>query len=162
MARIYLTKTITVSALAANTRRTIYQLVCAAHHGNAIQRFALTFSGVVVTAKEVQIRMLRQTTAGTATNTTDAPIFKDRLLSQPATPMTIQTSGQSAFTVEPTASDVYIDKLIHPQSGYEAWYPFGQEQLVGRFSAIERIGWDVFIQTGEAALDVKFELDVEE
>lgn len=115
---------ITEEALAAATAETLIQLVAAANHRVKLLRWGVFFDGVSVTAEPVQIRLLRQTTAGTASSLT--PVKMDNSLSE-----TLQTTAQQDFTVEPTAGDVLESYEVHPQQGIVIMYPLGQEPIIG-------------------------------
>lgn len=111
-------------ALAAATAETIMQLVAPANHRVKLLRWGVFFDGTSVTAEPVQIRLLRQTTAGTASALT--PVKMDDSVAE-----TIQTSAQHDFTAEPTAGDVLESYNVHPQQGIAMIYPLGQEPIIG-------------------------------
>ena len=111
-------------ALAAATAETVIQLVAAANHRVKVLRWGVFFDGTSVTAEPVQVRLVRQTDAGTASALT--PVKLDDSLAE-----TLQTTAQQDFTAEPTAGDVVDVVEVHPQSGYEVIYPLGQEVIIG-------------------------------
>ena len=111
-------------ALAAATAETVIQLVAPSNHRVKVLRWGVFFDGTSVTAEPVQIRLLRQTTAGTATALT--LVKMDDSLAE-----TLQTSAQHDFTAEPTPGDVLESFNVHPQQGIEIMYPLGQEPIIG-------------------------------
>lgn len=115
-------------ALTAATAKTVIQIVSPSNHAVEIKRWGVFFDGTSATAEPVQVRLLKQTTAGTMSALT--PVR----LSGPA--VTVQTSAQHTATVEPTASDVLDIAEVHPQTGYEVNL-LGQEIVLG---SAERLG----------------------
>src|SRR3990172_7079678 len=111
-------------ALSAATAKTVIQLVAATNHRVKVLRWGVFFDGVSVSAEPVQVRLLRQTTAGTMSSLT--PVKLDDSLAE-----TLQTTSQHTATAEPTAGDVVDVVEVHPQSGYEIIYPLGQEVIIG-------------------------------
>ena len=118
------TAQITEEALAAATAETLIQLVAASNHRVKVLRWGVFFDGTSATAEPVQIRLLRQTTAGTASSLT--PVKLDDSIGE-----TLQTTAQQDFTAEPTAGDVLESYEIHPQQGIMVIYPLGQEPIIG-------------------------------
>ena len=110
-------------ALTAATAKTVIQLVAAANHRVAVLGWGVFFDGTSVTAEPVQVRLLRQTTAGTASALT--PVALDGSVGE-----TIQTTAQHTATAEPTAGNVVDVAEVHPQQGYEVIYPLGQEVIL--------------------------------
>jgi len=115
---------ITEEALAAATAETLIQLVAVANHRVKVLRWGVSFDGVSVTAEPVQIRLLRQTTAGTGAALT--PVKMDDSIAD-----TLLTTAQQDFTAEPTAGDVLESYEVHPQQGVVMMYPLGQEPIIG-------------------------------
>lgn len=110
-------------ALVAATPKTILQVVALANHRVKILGWGVSFDGVSPTAEPVQVRLLRQTTAGTMTAATPKK-------TDPGPTETLQTTALKAATAEPTAGDVMRAVEVHPQGGYEEQLPFGQEYIV--------------------------------
>lgn len=103
-------------ALAAATAKTVLQVVAPTNQRLLVTRVGLFFDGISTTAEPVQVRILRQTTAGTSSvNTPVKRNFGDN--------ETLQTTARDNFTVEPTNSDVYDVYEIHPQQGMDAFLP---------------------------------------
>lgn len=135
-------------ALTAATAKTVLQVVAAANHKIKILEWGVYFDGTSVTAEPVQIRLLRQTTAGTMTALTPVKRSSDS--------ETLQTTAQHTATAEPTAGDVLEVKEVHPQSGYEKIFPMGQEIKVPGGG---RIGIEC---TAPAAVNVRAQIVFEE
>jgi hypothetical protein len=115
--------TSTVVAAAVAAFKTVLQLVAPTGVIVAVQEIMISFDGTSNTASPVQVEVLRQTTAGTAT--ARAPLkTKD-------TTTAIGSTGQENFTVEPTASDILVSLEIHPQAGvvYPVPLPDGEIEL---------------------------------
>ena len=136
-------------ALAAATAKTVMQLVAASNHRVRLLRWGVFFDGTSVTAEPVQVRLLRQTTAGTMSALT--PVKKDDSIAE-----TLQTTAQHTATVEPTAGDVLDVKEIHPQQGYEYIAPLGQEYIIG---GADRLGIEC---TAPAVVNVRAVMEFEE
>lgn len=111
-------------ALAAATAETVLQLVAAANHRVKLLAWGVFFDGVSATAEPVQVVLVRQTGAGTSSANT--PVKWDASADE-----TLQTTARDAFTAEPASDDAVVwAGEIHPQGGYEAIFPLGQEALV--------------------------------
>lgn len=103
-------------ALTADVLKTVLQLSAPTHQRLRIKRWGVFFDGAATTDPAVQVRLLRQTDAGTASSFTP--------VKQVAGSETVQTSAQHTATVEPSASDVLDIAEVHPQAGYEVIIPF--------------------------------------
>lgn len=110
-------------ALSAATAKTVIQIVAPANHRLRVKRVGVFFDGTSVTAEPIQVRVLRQTTAGTMSALTPVPL--DKSLAE-----TLLTTAQHTATAEPTAGDVVDVFECHPQQGYEIIYPLGDEIIV--------------------------------
>lgn len=111
-------------ALSAATAKTIFQLVAAANHRVKILGWGVFFDGTSTTAEPVQVRLLRQTTAGTMSANTLTK--RDDSIAD-----TLLTTAQDNATAEPTAGNVLEVCEVHPQQGYQVFYPLGGEPIVG-------------------------------
>lgn len=98
-------------ALTAATAKTVLQVVAASNHKVKLLRWGVFFDGTSATAEPVQVRLLRQTSAGTMSALTPTKQTTDS--------ETLQTSAQHTATAEPSAGDVLDVCEVHPQSGYE-------------------------------------------
>lgn len=103
------------------TAETVLHLLAAANHRVKILGFSVTVAGT--SPIDLTVRVLRQSTAGTA-GTTSGLITK--LDSDVVA--TIQTAGSTNFSAEPTAGDVLQYKKLN--GGYEKYFPLGQEIIV--------------------------------
>lgn len=104
--------------------KTIIQCVAAANHGIHITEISISFEGVSNTGQPILVELLRQTTAGTMSALSPVKNPDD-------TDETLQVTGQHTATVEPTASDVLMTELIHPQTGYTWQAPFAKPKKIG-------------------------------
>ncbi len=136
-------------ALTAATAKTVLQAVAAANHRVRCLGWGVFFDGTSSSAEPVQVRLLRQTTAGTMSALT--PTKLDDSLAE-----TILTTAQHTATVEPTAGDVLDVIEVHPQQGYEIRYPMGQEPIIG---GGDRLGIEC---TAPANVNVRAKLLLEE
>jgi hypothetical protein len=105
-------------ALSAATAKTVIQIVAPTNQRLLIKRWGVFFDGVSATAEPVQVRLLRQTTAGTMTSLTPVMLGVGS--------ETVQTTAQHTATAEPTAGNILDIAEVHPQSGYEVVVPFDQ------------------------------------
>jgi hypothetical protein len=109
--------------LSAATAKTVLQIVAASNHRVALKGFSISFDGVSSSNEPVQIEVLRQTSAGTASAAS--------LNADEGTPAeTIQTTGRTNCTAEPTAGAVLRRYECHPQAGYERSYAQDEEILI--------------------------------
>lgn len=135
-------------ALTAATAKTVLQVVAASNHPVKILEWGVFFDGVSVTAEPVQIRLLRQSTAGTMSALT--PVERSNH------GVTLQTTAQHTATAEPTAGNVLASREVHPQSGYQEKFAIGQEIIIG---SAGRIGIEC---TAPAGVNVRAEIVFEE
>lgn len=120
------------TAMVANVAKTVLQLVSPANHRVKVLGWGVFFDGVSTTAQPVQIRVMRQTTAGTMTALTPTK-------TAPRAESILCTAQQNA-TTEPSNSDSLDVITCHPQQGYEIKFPQGQEIMLG---GSDRIGIEV-------------------
>lgn len=95
--------------------KTLVQLVAPSAQRLRVRRYWVAFDGISPTAEPIQVRLLRQTTAGTASSLTPVAI-------SPAA-ATVRATAQYNASAEPTAGDVLDAKEIHPQAGYDVLLP---------------------------------------
>ncbi len=135
-------------ALAIATAKTVIQIAAPSSQRLRLKRWGVFFDGVSATDEPVQVRLLRQTSAGTMTTLTP--------VKQSAGSETIQTAAQHTATAEPTAGDVLDVAEVHPQSGYEVLIPFDMSiEIPGG----TRVGIEC---TAPAAVNVRAKLVFEE
>jgi hypothetical protein len=137
-------------ALTAATARTVIQIVSAAHSPIKIKEWGVFFDSTSVSAEPVQVRLLRQSSAGTMSSLT--PVERT------ITGVTLTTTAQHTATVEPGAGNVLAVREVHPQSGYQEKFAPGDEIIVGGTSAA-RIGIEC---TAPAGVNVRAEIVFEE
>lgn len=130
------------TSLTSATAQTAVQLVAPTNQRVQLLGYGFYFDGTSNSAQPVQIRLLRQTTAGTASAGT--PKLVEKELTE-----TIQTTAQITFTVEPTPGDVLKTFTVHPQLGYEYLAPLGQEDIV---QGGGRLGFEI---TAPATVNVR-------
>lgn len=90
--------------------KTLLQIVAAANHRVLVDEVHIAFEGTTSTDAPIQVRILKQTTAGTASALT---LVKKNA----GDDETLQTTAQHTATAEPTAGDVYFSTFVHPQGG---------------------------------------------
>lgn len=109
-------------ALTAATAKTVAMIKAAANHVDKVKGWGVFFDGVSVTAEPVQVKLQRYTSDGTMTSST--PVERSNH------GVTMQTSGYTPNSAEPTAGDVLCAREIHPQGGYQEIFPAGDEIIV--------------------------------
>lgn len=114
-------------ALAAATAETVLQLIGHASCKAKIVEWGVSFDGTSATAEPVRVRLLRQTTAGTATAASEVAWDPDN--------PTASCAGFHSFTAEPTSGDVLVDLDVHPQAGIIVQYPLGREPVIDNSTA---------------------------
>lgn len=109
-------------SLTTATAKTVLQVIAPLNQRVKILGWGVFFDGTSTTAEPAQIRLLRQTTAGTMSALTPAV--------QGVYSETLQSTAQHTATVEPTAGNVIDIAEAHTQGGYEVKYPIGQEPIL--------------------------------
>lgn len=105
--------------------KTLLQLTAPTNQKVAIKEISISFDGVSNTATPILVEVVRQTSAGTITNTTTLRKI------DPDMQETIQTACKDTATAEPTDSgDVPMQELVHPQTGFLWQAPFGGELMI--------------------------------
>ena len=110
-------------ALSSDTTGTVIQLIAPANQRVKVLRWGLFFDGTQPRNEPVSVRILRQTSSGTASFFT--PVKLDGSISE-----TIQTTARKTFTLEPTDGDILESYNIHPQQGIFVPYVLGQEIIL--------------------------------
>lgn len=134
--------TTTEIALTAATAKTVIQLVAASNHRVLVTGWGVFFDGTSTVGEPAQVRVLKQTTAGTMSSLTPVKL-------NASDDETLQTTAQHTATAEPTAGDVYDVIECHPQQGYEKMLPPGMELVI---VGGQRMGIEV---TAPAAVNVR-------
>lgn len=136
-------------ALSAATAKTVVQVVAATNHRVKILGWGVFFDGTSTTAEPVQVRLLRQTTAGTMSALT--PTKRDDSIAE-----TLLTTAQHTATAEPTAGDLLEAVEVHPQQSFMIMYPLGSEPIIG---GGDRVGIEC---TAPATVNVRAQVLFEE
>lgn len=110
-------------ALSSDVTGTVIQLIAPANQRVKVLRWGLFFDGTQPRNEPVSVRVLRQTSSGTASFFT--PVKLDGSISE-----TIQTTARRTFTLEPTDGDILESYNIHPQQGIFVPYVLGQEIIL--------------------------------
>ncbi len=125
-------------ALGAAATETILQVVAAANHQVTVLGWGVSFAGTGVTDEPLQAELLRQGSAGTSSvltlvkwNDSDGD--------------TIDASALQDFSAEPSGPVTLHPERVHPQAGFEIWFPEGREPIIG---AGDRMGIRVITPTG--------------
>jgi hypothetical protein len=112
-------------ALSAATIKSVLHVTAPTNHRVKLLGWGIFFDGTSPTAEPVRVQLQRTSADGTFTSAT--PRKSDDSIAE-----TIQsTAGKNASAEPATPGDILEVKEIHPQSGYEVFYPFGQEVVVG-------------------------------
>jgi len=131
-------------ALASTTAETVLQLLAANNHRIVVTGYSVTLAGT--SPVDLTVRVLRQTTAGTAGTTSGLIVKLDTDAAG-----TIQTSASTNFSVNPTGTDVLQYKKL--AGGYEKYFPLGQEIIVPEDG---RIGIEVTAASGTPTVAAEF------
>lgn len=110
--------------LTAATAKTVVQVKApATNHPLNVLGWGVYFKGASSTAVPVNVKLARQSTAGTMSSLTPAKLNQSIAES-------ILSTAQHTATVEPTTGDTIDVVEVHPQGYYEVIYPLGQERRV--------------------------------
>lgn len=112
-------------ALAAATAKTVLQLATTGGTNfprALIKQVGIFFDGTTTINTPVQIKLIRQTTAGTGTTVTPVAVGDSA--------DTILSVAAYNFSAEPTAGNLISQFKVHPQSGYSIIFPLGMEIVV--------------------------------
>lgn len=112
-------------ALVAATPKTVLTVTAPSNHRDKLGGFGISFDGTVAGNEPVVVELMRFT-GGTGTGTTVTPTKVDDSIAE-----AIQSTSKSNYSAEPTAGEILDVKEIHPQTGYEKYYPFGWEKIIG-------------------------------
>lgn len=99
-------------ALAANTPKTILQLIAPTNQRLLLKKIAFFFDGVSSTGEPVIVKLIKQSTAGSG-GTSATPVMIG------AGSETLQATGLYGITTEPTAVATLDLWEIHPQQGWQ-------------------------------------------
>ncbi len=105
--------------------KTMIQLLAATNQCVKVGELSMSFNGTSNTNAPIYVETVKQTSAGTITNTTTL-VKEDTGRAE-----TIQTVGKDTATIEPTDSGaVTMAEYVHPQTGFLWQAPYAQEQFV--------------------------------
>lgn len=141
-------QTADVAITGAAAAKTVVQILAPANHRVKVKGWGVFFDGVATTNPACEVRLLRQSSAGTMSALTPVK-------TRPAAESLLVTAQHTA-TVEPTAGDVVDALQVHPQSGFEVQYAPGDEVVVG---GGERLGIEVY---ASANVNVRAKIRFEE
>jgi hypothetical protein len=134
MADVYSITTEAEEAL-TTAAETVLQLRGVTTRKGRIVSWGISFDGATATDAPAQVRLLFQTTDGTASAATEVPLDGDA----PAALIT----GFHSFSAEPTAGGVIEHHQVHPQGGnLIREYPPGREPVLDN-ATTSRIGIEV-------------------
>lgn len=154
MARIVGNCSVGSTALAAATAQTLIQMIAPTNQRCAVNEFKIGFDGTNSANTPATVKIARNTTAGTATNTTVAPV---KVNEPPGVSETLQLNYQTVFTVEPTLG-VICDTFFMPVFGgifAQALAPFSNEIIIAGGT---RLGWQLTAaQVVNATLSIWYE-----
>jgi hypothetical protein len=132
------------TTLVAATAKTIAQLTAPTNQRLKILEIGVFFDSISTTPGSSQLRVIKQTSAGTMT--AQAPVA-----SEPELTETIQATGAVNASAEPTnagATAVIMTPAVPITSGLVYPFPPGQELYVG---GAGRLGFEVTLPTGASA-----------
>ncbi len=124
--------------LAAGATETVVQVVAAPNHQVKVLAWGVSFAGVGVTDEPLRAELLRQTSAGTSASLTLVKWMD-------SDGDTIDASALQDFSAEPSGPAVLHPERVHPQAGFEIWFPEGREPKIG---AGDRMGIRVITPSG--------------
>lgn len=105
--------------------KTLLQILAATNQCVKVGEVSISFNGVSNTATPILVEVLKQTSAGTLSNTTTL-VKEDASRAE-----TIQTTGKDTSSSEPTDSGaVLVLEYVHPQTGFLWQAPFAGELFV--------------------------------
>ena len=153
MASIQATFNIQDIALVAATAKTVLQIKAPTNQRIKVYSFSIFFKDTISSDTPVEVQLIRQSTAIGGTPTALVAIKNDLGVAE-----TIQTTAAIYGTspTEPTTTDIRKMLKVHPQSGYEVIYSFGQELLI---SGGGRLG---IVVTAAQAQSADVQIDFEE
>lgn len=124
MADLQFSARVPEQALSSDVTGTVIQLTTPANQRVKILRWGLFFDGTQPRNEPVSVRVLRQTSSGTADPLSLVKL--DNSISE-----TPQTTARYNFSSEPTDGDILESYNIHPQQGIMIPYVLGQELIIG-------------------------------
>lgn len=111
-----------IEAYNSGADKTILQVKAPVGIQLKIRGWGVFFDGTSLTAEPIQVRLMRQGSAGTLTQIT--PVKLKHI------PESIQSSGYQDATVEPAYTDLLDSAEIHPQAGFEVKFPDNEQPII--------------------------------
>jgi hypothetical protein len=93
--------------------KTLLQIKAATNHAVLVEEISISFNGTNNTSAPIQVDVLRQTSAGTMTNSASTIVKDPDDASE-----TLQTTRTDSASAEPAASDILMTQYVHPQTGW--------------------------------------------
>ena len=141
-----------IQLLAITTVKTLLQLVAPANQDIVIREVGISFDGTNVTATPIDVAVLFETSAGTATALTPTKVDE-------RTPTALQSTAQDNFSAEPSLGGEILRWYVHPQTGL-VWQatPYQNEIIV---KGGDRVGLKI-ATTPSASIDANIYFIFEE
>ena len=155
MARLTGNCSINATALVAATAQTMIQMVAPTNQRGAVNGVKVSFDGTNSANTPATVKVARNTTAGTASNTAVAPIKRNE---PNGVSETLQFTYQTVFTVEPTLG-VIVDTFLLAVFGgtfAQAYAPYSSEIMIPGGT---RLGFQV---TAAQVVNTSVSVDYEE
>ncbi len=114
---------VTGEALAASTAETVLMISTGANKRAKIRRWGVSFNGTNVANTPVQVQLMRFTSAGSASSGTPLKLDESDVASL--------STFRSAFSAEPTTSDVLESHFVTPAGGAVIETYFDDAPVVG-------------------------------
>lgn len=109
-------------AIAATVAKTVVQVVSAANTQGEVVEVSVGFDGISSTEKHIEVRIARQSTAGTSSALT--MVYPETT----PTGVTPTTTARHTATVEPTTGDILVREFVHPQGKF-IWRPSDKDRI---------------------------------
>jgi hypothetical protein len=114
---------VVTASQAASAAETMWQLLAPSDADVKLIEFGISFDGVTASAVPVDVDLLRQSTAGTASGATEV----EWRTTGPAA----RVAATTVFTAEPTAADILASWQVTPNGGLlVVQYPLGREPVI--------------------------------
>lgn len=131
--------------------QTQLQLLAPTNQKVKITEVSLSGQGISNTELPLNVQLLRQTTAGTGTPSTEVKM-------DPDDGVTLQVVAVEDFTAEPTPGDILVRWFVHPQAGIVWVPPPGTEVIL---PGAGRVGLRI-LDSPSTALDINSYIKWEE
>ena len=122
---IFVAGTTTESLLASSSEKTLIRITTPSSASIKIKEWGVFFDGVSVTAEPVVVKVMASGTTETGM-TSHTPIRRNARIT--ASQCVVQTLGTSCCALD--SSGIYCIREVHPQSGYQEKFAFGDEIVV--------------------------------